>query len=129
MIYIKPRKMMSVERMRKQREKHHPTRYMVWYFDRRTMVDLEPDVWTWVVDELKEQFMIDVRRWNFSRKAELGPVTMFEDYDIDFDRVKIVFEVRRLPLNRDWVKVMERMAAQHILTPNEIRVAFGLEPW
>jgi hypothetical protein len=133
-IYNKPRKMMSVERMRKQREKHHPTRYQVWYFDRRLFVNLYPEWRDFLMADLEERFMVDVRRWNFSRKALLSAMTVEETYDIDFDRVKIVFEVRRLPKwtvvppPRTLTQIVDEFCTSYIsaiASPNELRRMLG----
>ena len=131
MIYVKPRKMMSVERMRRQQQKHHPTRYMVWYFDRDDIVDMDPDCMVWIMNELKEQFMVDVRRWNFSRKATLSEVMAEQMYDIDFNRIKVVFSVRRLPKwsvvppPRTLTQIVDEFCSNQTITPNEARRYLG----
>ena len=96
MIYVRPRKRMSVERMRRQQTKHHPTRYQIWYIDADHLVDFDQDAWLWIMNEHKEIFRRDVLKWNMWRKTPLSDITAHVEIDIDFNRYRLLFEVRRL---------------------------------
>ena len=128
MIYNKPRKMMNVDRMRHQRDKHNEIRYYKHWMNRRDLVDMPTEVQQFVIDEMREAFRMQVARWNMWQDRKLTPITMHLDYDIDRDLTSFLFEVRRLPRYRQWKDVMARMSADNILTRHEVRAVFGLEP-
>ena len=105
MIYVRPRKRMSVERMRRQQTKHHPNLYRVWYIDANLPKDLDQDSWLWLMNEHKAIFRREVLKWNMWRKAPLSDVTAHLDLDFDFNRYRLLFEVRRLkalPIKEFW---------------------------
>lgn len=92
----KPRKRMSNSRMRRQRGKHHHIRYRIQYMSRENVEDMYPEVMEFFLAETLEMLRMEVARWNMWQKRPLSPVTVFRDYDLDFDRYKFIFEVYRL---------------------------------
>lgn len=96
MIYNKPRKRMDVDRMRRQREKHHDLRYRTIEMGRDDILDMGMEAWDWIKLETLEYFRMEVARWNMWRKAPLSDITLFEDYNLDFNHHRYIFEVRRL---------------------------------
>lgn len=87
---------MNVERMRRQRGKHHDLRYHVWHYNRDDLLHMGQDGWAWCMEEMKDCFRMEVLRWNMWRKAPLSDMTVEMQYNIDFHQDKVIFEIRRL---------------------------------
>lgn len=130
MIYVKPRRMMRVDRMRRQQAKHHDLRYRTIEFPRDLIEHLGLDGLEFMLNETMEYFRMEVARWNMWQKRKLGPVTTFTDYNLDFNTVRYIIEVRRLPRYKpSYISALvEKLTRSQLMTPNEIRKHFGMEP-